>query len=554
MPFNETKLMKKVLLIATLMLSANAMAQCSDLFFSEYLEGSSNNKAIEIYNPTNATINLSDYVIYRYNNGSAIATDSLFMEGNLLAGDVYVAANPSAVAGILSVADTLHTITFYNGDDALLLKRISSGVTLDAIGIVGVDPGTNWAVGSGATSEFTLVRSLGIQQGQLNWAVGATEWTVFPQNMLDSLGAHSMTPCAGCVPTSSSISAAACVSYTSPSGLFTYTTSGIYADTVLNAAGCDSIISINLTIGAQGSSMAVSVCSSYTSPSGLFTWTTSGNYSDTIPSVLGCDSIIAIDLTIGAAFSSISVTECVSYTSPSGSYTWTTSGIYADTIPSAGGCDSIITIDLTIGASASSMTVAACQSYVSPSGTTWTSSGVYTDVIPNAAGCDSVITVNLTITSINTGVTLTFTTLIADQVGATYQWLDCANFTEIAGETNSFFSPVVDGLYAVEITLGGCVDTSACTLVELSSLEENAFGQALRLSPNPTSGAVNIDLGKEYSEVVASVYTLNGQLIGTESFTQTSAIAFNIEGEAGIYFLVLETETGERAQLKVVKH
>lgn len=546
--------MKKVLFIATLMLSANGIAQCSDLFFSEYLEGASNNKALEIYNPTSSTIALNDYVIYRYNNGSAIPTDSLFMVGNLLAGDVFVIGNPSAIAGILTQSDTLHTMTFFNGDDALRLKKISTGVTLDIIGVIGVDPGTNWVVGIGATSEFTLVRSLGIQQGQLNWTVGATEWTVFPQNTIDSLGAHTMTPCTGCVPTSSSISAAACVSYTSPSGSYTYTTSGIYADTVLNVAGCDSIISIDLTIGAQGSSLSVSVCSSYTSPSGLYTWTTSGMYADTIPSALGCDSIIAIDLTIGSASSSISVFDCVSLTSPSGLYNWTTSGNYLDTIPSAGGCDSIISINLTIGASSSSMTVAACNSYLSPNGiTTWTSSGTYIAILPNAVGCDSVITVFLTITTLDPGVTLTVTTLVADQTSASYQWLDCANFTEIVGETNSFFAPSVDGNYAVVITLNGCVDTSACTLVELSNIDENEFGQALRLSPNPTSGAVNINLGKQYSAVATSVYTLNGQLIGTETFAQTAEIAFNIEGEAGIYFLVIETEAGERAQLKVIK-
>lgn len=172
-----------------------AQAQCTNLFFSEYLEGSSNNKAIEIYNPSPNTVNLTNYVIYRYNNGSAIPSDSLFPQGTLAPGAVWVAGNPSAVADILNVSDTLHTITFYNGDDAMSLVQISPRVQLDVIGIIGVDPGTNWPVGTGATSEFTLVRMVGIQQGNTNWAVGATEYDVYPQNTFTFIGNHTMTSC-----------------------------------------------------------------------------------------------------------------------------------------------------------------------------------------------------------------------------------------------------------------------------------------------------------------------------------------------------------------------
>ncbi len=172
-----------------------ANAQCNQLFFSEYLEGASNNKAIEIYNPTAAAINLNNYVIYRYNNGSLTPTDSLFPQDILAAGDVWIAGNPSAIAAITSVSDTLHTITFFNGDDALTLFQISPRLQLDAIGLVGNDPGINWPVGTGATSEFTLVRQVGIQAGNTSWAIGATQYDVYPQNTTTFLGSHTMTPC-----------------------------------------------------------------------------------------------------------------------------------------------------------------------------------------------------------------------------------------------------------------------------------------------------------------------------------------------------------------------
>lgn len=190
--------MKKKLLFvfsAILLLPTLGSAQCSDLFFSEYIEGSSSNKALEIYNPTSNTVDLSDYVVYRANNGSLTPTDSIFLRGMLEADSVFVVSNPSANAAISAQSDTTHSLTFFNGDDAVYMKKISTGDTLDIIGVVGVDPGSGWIVGAGATNNFTLVRKASVFNGQLNWAIGATEWDVFPIDMSDSLGAHYKLTC-----------------------------------------------------------------------------------------------------------------------------------------------------------------------------------------------------------------------------------------------------------------------------------------------------------------------------------------------------------------------
>lgn len=168
---------------------------CTDLFISEYLEGSSNNKAVEIYNPTPNPINLSNYKLMRSNNGSPTYQDSLFLSGTIAPGGVYVAGNPSAVIDITNVSDTLHTITFFNGDDVIhLVKNVTT--VIDVVGELGVDPGTNWPVGAGATSEYTLVRMATVQQGTTSWTTGATQWDVYPQNTYTYLGSHTMNPCA----------------------------------------------------------------------------------------------------------------------------------------------------------------------------------------------------------------------------------------------------------------------------------------------------------------------------------------------------------------------
>ena len=105
----------------------------------------------------------------------------------------------------------------------------------------------------------------------------------------------------------------------------------------------------NSSCSATNNSITRSSCKSYISPSGNYTWTSSGVYMDTIVNNMGCDSILTVDLTISSGITStISPTACKNYVSPSGNYTWTSSGVYMDTIINTSGCDSIITVDLTI--------------------------------------------------------------------------------------------------------------------------------------------------------------------------------------------------------------
>ena len=79
----------------------------ADLFFSEYAEGSSNNKYLEIYNGTGQSVGLSSYLIrYSQNGATAWSSSELGLSGTLLGGDVYVVAHASADASILAEADT----------------------------------------------------------------------------------------------------------------------------------------------------------------------------------------------------------------------------------------------------------------------------------------------------------------------------------------------------------------------------------------------------------------------------------------------------------------
>ena len=107
--------------------SFSTVGPTTGVFFSEYVEGSSNNKAIEVYNGTGAPIDLAaeGYRIELYSNGSSTAAAGpLNLTGTLASGDVFVAAHPSANATILAQADaTSSTAINWNGDDAIALRK-----------------------------------------------------------------------------------------------------------------------------------------------------------------------------------------------------------------------------------------------------------------------------------------------------------------------------------------------------------------------------------------------------------------------------------------------
>jgi len=182
--------MKKLYtLLSLVVLSFAVNAQCTDLFFSEYVEGTSNNKALEIYNPTSSAIDLSNYAVIRMNNGKTTSPDTFRMNGMLASEAVYIIANSQADAAILALADTTGSATFYNGDDALTLANITLSTVVDLFGVPGVDPGSAWTWVSGATNNSTLVRNYSVQSGVATW--DTLEWVSSTIDDFSNLGSHS---------------------------------------------------------------------------------------------------------------------------------------------------------------------------------------------------------------------------------------------------------------------------------------------------------------------------------------------------------------------------
>jgi len=188
--------------------SFSAVSQTTDLFISEYGEGSSNNKYIEIYNGTGADVDLTDYVVkFAFNGSSSWPTTEYDLAGTLVNGDVYILAYYTASSLILAEADLTTTSSMFNGNDAVGL--FSSSSLIDIIGVLGIDPGTNkgWEVAgtTNATINHTLVRKSTVCSPNTDWASSAgtdaadSEWIVYDEDDWTHIGSH--TSACGGVPT-----------------------------------------------------------------------------------------------------------------------------------------------------------------------------------------------------------------------------------------------------------------------------------------------------------------------------------------------------------------
>ena len=163
-----------------------------DLFFSEYIEGSATNKALEIYNPTAAAVDLSAYSVKLFSNGAATTTFIQPLTGSLAAGQVLVLVNSSSAAAFITAGSVAaNTVVNFNGDDAVTLEN--AGVVIDRIGQVGFDPGTEWSANGVSTLNRTLRRKPAVTVGDHNAAAvfdPSLQWDGFAIDTATGLGTH----------------------------------------------------------------------------------------------------------------------------------------------------------------------------------------------------------------------------------------------------------------------------------------------------------------------------------------------------------------------------
>ncbi len=185
--------------IEAVVYNCNSQAPCSQLFFSEVVEDSQSDKALEIYNPSPLPVDLSNYSINLYTNGAAAPTATLNLTGTLAANEVYVIA--ATVTGgnqtdqaIVDAADITSDVSVFTGNDAIEL--LYQGNAIDVIGVIGDDPGGNgWAFGNSSTANHVLVRRPEITAPDTDWNIVSGQWISYEPTDYSHLGSHTGNDC-----------------------------------------------------------------------------------------------------------------------------------------------------------------------------------------------------------------------------------------------------------------------------------------------------------------------------------------------------------------------
>ncbi|MEZ4398816.1 MAG: Ig-like domain-containing protein [Kofleriaceae bacterium] len=172
----------------------SATCRAETLFFSEYVEGTGSNKAIEIANPGATPVALTGCALRLYSNGAAAPSATLNLTQTIGAHDVLAWCNPSASAALLARCDVTSGtggVVNWNGDDGVEL--VCGGVTVDMIGRVPERPVPAWGTGLTSTLDHTLRRRCTVTAGDTvitDPFDPATEWDGLAADTFDNVGSY----------------------------------------------------------------------------------------------------------------------------------------------------------------------------------------------------------------------------------------------------------------------------------------------------------------------------------------------------------------------------
>lgn len=170
----------------------------------------------------------------------------------------------------------------------------------------------------------------------------------------------------------------------------------------------------------------------------------------------------------------------------------------------------------------------------------YSQAGTYTMSFPQSAACDSLVILNLFVRSINTSLLSSGANITAQQAGATYQWVNCANNTAIVGATSQTYTATANGSYAVVVTINGCSDTSNCVPITGVGINENNFDALSSITPNPATDDIKLTLWSEQKDINVEVFDMTGKTIYHRYFEKLkNATLRTAEWQKGVYVLRL---------------
>jgi subtilisin-like proprotein convertase family protein len=173
-------------------LTVRAQQTQTTLLISEYVEGSSYNKAIEIANLSGSSASLDGCQLRVYLNGSATVSRTVDLAGSIAGRGTFVMCHPSASAAVLAKCQLQNgSVGNFNGDDAIDL--VCNGAVKDVFGKIGQDPGTAWGSGNTSSADHTLRRKCSVTAGDTSGADAfdpAAQYDGFAKDAFDGLGLY----------------------------------------------------------------------------------------------------------------------------------------------------------------------------------------------------------------------------------------------------------------------------------------------------------------------------------------------------------------------------
>ena len=306
----------------------------------------------------------------------------------------------------------------------------------------------------------------------------------------------------------------------------------------------------------SSSSITQSVCDSFVLNDSVYY--ISGQYLQKLQNVDGCDSLVSLDLTVHYPSSVVLDTSICESLSINGQ-TYSQSGTYYQTINNSAGCDSNLTINLTIlNASSNTIVASSCSTYVL-NGQTYNQSGMFTQTLTNSIGCDSLINLYLTITtipdliisgmdSVNKGETTTYT--VNNNTGSSYAWTVIGGSIVSGSGTNSIqveWTSSGNGVIKVtETDVDGCIGNESTFDVNIDfglNIEEYD-GKGMELYPNPFKEFTTISFDNSNGDnFELFVYDLSGKKVNQLSNIRTGICRLTKGNlNAGIYLIELRSK------------
>lgn len=166
--------------------------------------------------------------------------------------------------------------------------------------------------------------------------------------------------------------------------------------------------------------------------------------------------------------------------------------------------------------------------------------GLYSETYTTST-CDSIVFLNLTVDSIITEVIQQNEVLIASNAtNYSYQWIDCNTNLAIPNESNSTFTAITNGTYAVEISNSNCTDTSDCfEIVGLGLNDPDSFYSVIY--PNPSQDNINIKFNRTYDNIQLILIDMSGKTLLNSNYLSTNFINVDMSDfSSGVYFITID--------------